>query len=164
VNDPLPADAGALMTPRRGHGHRMAAALVLLVSLLAVKGSLDLGLGATTKPGPGLWPFIVSTFTGLVAAMLLVVDDPSTHERWTSRSLRIAVGLCVLAAFIAAFSVIGFVLPATLLMLFWLRVFADEPWRLVVPVAVGTAVGLYVVFVVALGVPFPADLLFGGIA
>ena len=163
MNDLLPVDAGAATAARR-HAHRTAAALVLLVSLLAVEESLDLGLGATTEPGPGLWPFMVSGFTGAVAAVLLVVDDPSTHERWTSRSLRIAVGLGVLAAFIAAFSVIGFVLPAALLMLFWLRVFADEPWRLVVPVAAGTAVGLYLVFVVALGVPFPADLVLGGIA
>jgi putative tricarboxylic transport membrane protein len=164
VNDSLPVGAGAVTAPRRKHAHRTAAALALLVSLLAVKGALDLGLGVATRPGPGLWPFMVSAFTAAVAAVLLFVDDPSTHERWTSRSLRIAVGLGMLAAFIAAFSVIGFVLPAMLLMLFWLRVFADEPWRLVVPVALGTAVGLYLVFVVALGVPFPADLVVGGIA
>jgi putative tricarboxylic transport membrane protein len=141
----------------RAHAHRLAAILVLVLAALGARESLALGLGEATQPGPGLWPFILCVFTGAAAAVLLVIDTRTDYEAWTRRSFRIVVGLAALGLFITAFGHIGFILPATALMLFWLRAFAAEPWRLAVPVAVGTAVSLHLIFVVALGVPFPAE-------
>lgn len=141
----------------RAHVRRLSALLVLAVAAYGARESLALGLGEATRPGPGLWPFILCLFTASAAVVLLFIDPESDYEAWTKRSLRIAVGLVALGAFISAFAQIGFIIPAACLMLFWLRAFAAEPWRLAVPVAVGTAVCLRLVFVVALGVPFPAE-------
>lgn len=141
----------------RTHVHRLSALLVLAIAAYGVKESLTLGLGEATQPGPGLWPFILCVFTGSVAVVLLLIDPRSDYEAWTRRSLRIVIGLVALGLFITAFGQIGFILPSAALMLFWLRAFAAEPWRLALPVAIGTAVCLHLIFVVALGVPFPAE-------
>lgn len=140
----------------RAHVHRLSALLVLAVAAYGAQESLALGLGEATRPGAGLWPFILCVFIASAAVVLLLIDPRSDYEAWTKRSLRIAVGLVALGLFITAFAQIGFIVPAAGLMLFWLRAFAGEPWRLAIPVAVGTAVCLHLVFVVALGVPFPA--------
>lgn len=154
MNDVHLADA---TTPWwRAQAHRLPALLVLVLAGLGAKESNDLGLGDGQLIGSGLWPFLLCVATGVAAAVLVVTDRRSDYEAWTRRSLRIVVGLCALGLFIIVFTHVGFVLPAAALVLFWLRAFASEPWRLAVPVAVGTAVGLHLVFVVALGVPFPA--------
>lgn len=141
----------------RTHVHRLSPVLVLAIAAYGATESLALGLGEATRPGPGLWPFILCVFTGAAAVVLLLIDPRSDYEAWTRRSLRIVVGLLALGLFITAFAQIGFILPAAALMLFWLRAFAAEPWRLALPVAIGTAVCLHLIFVVALGVPFPAE-------
>jgi putative tricarboxylic transport membrane protein len=137
--------------------HRVPGLLLLGLATYFAWQSLALGLGEATQIGPGMWPLMICVFTGSAAAVLVFIDRPLDYEVWTRRSLRIVVGLVALGLFITAFGQIGFILPAAALMLFWLRAFAAEPWRLAIPVAVGTAVCLYLIFVVALGVPFPAE-------
>lgn len=64
--------------------------------------------------------------------------------------------------FIVLFQEIGFLVPAVLMLLVWLRLFAREPWRWALPLAVIGAVVFHLVFVEALGVPFPDDIVLGG--
>jgi putative tricarboxylic transport membrane protein len=144
-----------------GQLHRIGPLLVLAVGVAALAGSFALSLGALTAPGPGLWPFVVAlllTGTGLV---LLVVDDPADYEPFTRSSARIAGGLAGLAVFVAAFEMIGFLLPAFLMLLLWLRVFGREPWRWALGLAIAGSVGLYLLFDTALGVRFPDDVVAG---
>lgn len=144
-----------------GQLHRIGPLLVLAVGVAALAGSVALSLGELTAPGPGLWPFVVAlllTGTGLV---LLVVDDPADYEPFTRSSARIAGGLAGLAVFVAAFEVIGFLLPAFLMLLLWLRGFGREPWRWAVGLAIAGSVGLYLLFDTALGVRFPDDVVAG---
>ncbi|HZH19545.1 MAG TPA: tripartite tricarboxylate transporter TctB family protein, partial [Geodermatophilus sp.] len=58
--------------------------------------------------------------------------------------------------FVVLFQTIGFVIPAFLLLFAWLRLLAGESWRMALVLAVAGALVLHLVFVVALGVPFPA--------
>ena len=112
-----------------GQLHRIGPLLVLAVGVGAIIGSVALSLGALTAPGPGLWPFLVALLLTGTALVLVVVDDPEDYEPLTRGSARIAGGLAGLAVFVAAFEVIGFLLPAFLMLLLWLRVFGREPWR-----------------------------------
>lgn len=146
---------------RRSQIHRLPGLILLAVSAYFAWEAFRLGLGEARRVGPGLWPFMICAFTGATAATLLVVDNRSDYEAWTRRSLRLMLGIVALALFIVAFGLIGFVIPAAGLMLFLLRFFAAEPWRLAIPVALATAVCLYLIFVVALGVPFPAGPIVG---
>ncbi|TYP87159.1 tripartite tricarboxylate transporter TctB family protein [Blastococcus xanthinilyticus] len=144
------------------HLYRLAPAVMLVLGLAAMYGSYELGLGELSAPGSGLWPFLVACLLTLTAVLLLFIDDPADYEPWTRSALGIVGGLAGLAVFIVLFEIIGFVVPAMLMLLFWLRLFAKEPWRLAVPLAVGGALLFYVLFEVALAVPFPDGILFAG--
>lgn len=147
----------------RSQMYRLPGVILLVLSVYFALESLKLGLGDATRVGPGLWPLMICVFTAAAAGTLLLIDKRSDYEAWTRRSLRLLVGVAALALFIVAFGLVGFVLPAAALMLFLLRFFAAEPWRLAIPIALATAVCLYLIFVVALGVPFPAGPIAGGL-
>jgi len=144
-----------------GQLHRIGPLLVLAVGVGAIIGSIALSLGALTAPGPGLWPFLVALLLTGTALVLVVVDDPEDYEPFTRGSARIAGGLAGLAVFVAAFEVIGFLLPAFLMLLLWLRVFGREPWRWAVGLALAGSLGLYLLFDSVLGVRFPDDVVAG---
>jgi putative tricarboxylic transport membrane protein len=142
----------------RGQLHRIGPLLVLAVGVGALVGAVGLALGELTAPGPGLWPFIVALLLTGTALVLVVIDDPADYEAWTGGTARIAGGLAGLAVFIAAFEAIGFLLPAFLMLLLWLRVFGHESWRWALGLALAGSVGIYLLFDQALGVPFPDDV------
>jgi putative tricarboxylic transport membrane protein len=144
------------------HLYRLAPLVLLLFGLFAMLQARDLSLGELSAPGPGLWPFICASLLSLTALVLLVVDDPADYEPWTRGTAGIALGLLSLGIFIVLFQEIGFLIPAVLMLLVWLRLFAQEPWRWAVPLAVLGAVAFQLVFVEGLGVPFPDDIVLGG--
>jgi putative tricarboxylic transport membrane protein len=141
--------------------HRISPLLVLAVGIAALVGAVGLSLGSLTAPGPGLWPFVVALLLAGTALVLVVVDDPEDYEPFTGGSARIAGGLAGLAVFVAAFEVVGFLLPAFLMLLLWLRVFGREPWGWALGLAVAGSVGLYLLFDTVLGVRFPDDVVSG---
>lgn len=143
------------------HLYRIAPLLLLVFGVWAMLQARDLSLGELSAPGPGLWPFIVAGLLALTAAVLLVVDDPDDYEPFTRGALGIVAGLVSLGVFILLFQEIGFVVPAFLMLVLWLRLFAREPWRWTLPLAVVGAVGFQLLFVEVLGVPFPDDVLLG---
>ncbi|WP_040337550.1 tripartite tricarboxylate transporter TctB family protein [Candidatus Blastococcus massiliensis] len=143
------------------HLYRIAPLLLLLFGITAMLQANSLSLGELRSPGPGLWPFIVAGLLTLTAAVLLVIDDPADYEPWTRGTVGIGLGLLSLGVFIVLFEQLGFVLPAVLMLLVWLRLFAQEPWRLALPLAVVGALAFHFVFVELLGVPFPDDVLLG---
>ena len=144
------------------HLYRIAPLVLLLFGAVAMLRARDLSLGELSAPGPGLWPFIVAGLLTLTALVLLFIDDPADYEPWTRGTAGIGLGLISLGVFIVLFQAIGFLVPAVLMLLFWLRLFAREPWKWAVPLAVIGAVVFHLVFVEALGVPFPDDIVLGG--
>ena len=144
------------------HLYRIAPLVLLLFGGVAMLQARDLSLGELSAPGPGLWPFIVAGVLTLTALVLLFIDDPADYEPWTRGTAGIGLGLISLGVFIVLFQAIGFLVPAVLMLLFWLRLFAREPWKWAVPLAVIGAVVFHLVFVEALGVPFPDDIVLGG--
>ncbi|MCO4250353.1 tripartite tricarboxylate transporter TctB family protein [Pseudarthrobacter raffinosi] len=144
---------------RPGHQQRRLVPLVLVAAgVSAVIGSWRLSLGELNSPGPGLWPFIVSIAVTITAAILTLVPDSAVPETWTRRTAGIAGGVGSLCVFVVLFESIGFLIPAFLMLMLWLRAFGREPWRWTIPLAVGGAVVLHVIFAGLLGVPFPDDI------
>ena len=137
------------------HAHRLGPLVPLLLGVYACVEAYGMSLGELTAPGPGLWPFMVALLITGTSAILLVIDDPDDYEPWTRGTATIVGGLVSLGLFIVLFQLIGFLVPAVLMLLLWLKLFAEEPWKWAVPLAFGGAVALYLVFVTALGVPFP---------
>lgn len=147
--------------PRTGAfcwGRRIAPLILLALGVGAAFGSWQLKLGTLHHPAPGLWPFIISLAIVLSAAALTVWPGDEPLEAWGRRSLSVVAGLASLGAFIVLFELIGFFVPAVLMLLLWLRVFGRESWRWTAVFAVAGPAVLYIVFDRLLGVPFPADL------
>ena len=140
---------------------RIAPLILLALGLGAASGSWQLKLGTLHQPAPGLWPFIISLAIILSAAALLVWPGDEPREAWGRKSLLVAAGIASLCAFVVLFELIGFFVPAVLMLLLWLRVFGRESWRWTAVFAVAGPAVLYVIFDRLLGVPFPADLALG---
>lgn len=145
----------------RGQVHRIGPVVVLGVGVAALFGAVGLSLGELTAPGPGLWPFIVALLLTGTALVLVVVDDPADYEAWTGGTARIVGGLAGLAVFVVAFEAVGFLLPAFLMLLLWLRIFGRESWRWSVGLGLGGSVVMYLLFDRLLGVAFPDDVVAG---
>jgi putative tricarboxylic transport membrane protein len=143
------------------HLYRLAPLALLLFGVWAMLQARDLTLGQFDAPGPGLWPLLCAGLLTLTAALLLFVDDPADYEPFTRGTVGIVLGLASLGVFIVLFQEIGFVVPAFLMLVIWLRLFAQEPWRWTLPLAVAGAVGFQLLFAEVLGVPFPDDVLLG---
>jgi putative tricarboxylic transport membrane protein len=154
-----PQEAPASTSRVAEHIHRLGPLAVLLLGLYAAVTAWDLGPGSLTRPGPGLWPLLVSLVIMATAAVLLVVDHPSQYESWGRGSIRIAGGLVSLGVFIVLFENFGFFLPALAMLLIWLRFMGGETWAWTLPLALIGPVVMYLIFVEALAVPFPDDLL-----
>lgn len=125
-------------------------------------------------PGPAFFPTWYGI--GLVVLSLFVIGARIT-QLWGARqgavaaapqpSTRDASGvvhaLAVWAAFavsIALLKVAGFLLAFGLLTFFIVAVIYRRSWKIALAVAAGSAVGFYLVFAIALGVPLPVGVLF----
>ena len=143
--------------PAGGPAYQVVAALVVLA--LGVAGAwlaYGYGLGSLRRPGPGLWPFIVSGLIVVLAVMLLVLgrhlDDT---EKFTRSSILVAVGAATFVALGVLLPVIGFEIPAVLLGIVWLRFLGGESWRSTIVISVLTTAAFYGLFLYALSVPLP---------
>jgi len=94
----------------------------------------------------------------------LIVNGPdeAVSELAGSRDSygRLAISVGSLIAFIVAVPWIGMFPAIVLLLLVWLRLVAEEPWRVTVAVTVGGTVALWLGFVVLLNIQFPVAAFF----
>lgn len=140
--------------------HLATGAVPLALGSAAGWASLQLPLGTLTRPGPGLWPLVVSV--GLVASSALVLAGrDGEHEPFTADSMPIAYALGGLVLFVVLFSMFGFVLPAALLLAGWLRFISRESWAVTAAVTLSAVTIFYVLFALLLDVHFPFDLVTG---
>ncbi len=143
--------------PAAGTASNVAAAVVVgALGLFGLLGSLDLGVGSASSPGPGTWPGIVSVAL-VVLAVGLAVAAPRTHdaERFGQTSWLVLLGLATMVGFALSVGSVGFEVPAALLAFVWLKVLGREGWRTSVVGAVLMTAVFYLIFVAALGTPIP---------
>ncbi len=137
--------------------------------MIGVFGSLYsylLGLGNPATPGPGFWPFIASlVVVGSSGVLLFTERSGEDYERFTARARFIGYGVVSVAVFILLYQALGFIIPALLTFLFWLKFLGGESWVVSGVLAVLFTAGFYVLFGLVLAVPFPDDVvaaLWGG--
>lgn len=136
-----------------------AVAVLAAVGVVAIILSIGYGLGTGIRPGPGLWPFIAAVIMLGSTVVVAVTDTLEDYEPWGTESVRTLVALVSLVVFAALFSLLGFTIPALLLMLLWLRMFGRMRWWTAALLAAAGAIVLFLLFDVVLGVPLPRDLL-----
>jgi putative tricarboxylic transport membrane protein len=143
--------------PHAGPWSQLVAAVVAaVIGIAGVIGSLALGLGRLTQPGPGLWPFVVSVVVTVLSIVLALVGRHGTDtEKFSRSSVQTAVAVLTLVVFAAVLPLIGFELPSLLLTFVWLRFLGKESWVSSVAISVGTVAAFYVLFVLLLQIPLP---------
>jgi hypothetical protein len=134
----------------------VVALVVVVLGAAALAGSLGLGVGVPSAPGPGTWPALVSTLLIVLGIALGVRARRTTDaEPFTRSGLLVAGAVAGMAGFVAVVGVIGFEIPAALLAFAWMRFLGRESWRTSVIVSLATTVAFYVIFVGALDVTIP---------
>jgi putative tricarboxylic transport membrane protein len=136
-----------------------AVAVLAAVSVVAIVLSIGYGLGTGTRPGPGLWPCIAAVLMLGSTIVVAITDRLEDYEPWGKESVRTLIALASLVVFAVLFTLMGFTVPAMLLMLLWLRMFGQMRWLTAALLAVVGAIALFMLFDVVLGVPMPRDLL-----
>ena len=143
--------------PEGGPAYQVVGALVALAFGAVGAGlSLKYGLGTLRRPGPGLWPFIISGAIVVMALVLLVVGRKLHDTEAFSRSSWLpVVGLLTFVALGLLMPVTGFEIPSLLLCAVWLRYLGGESWRSTVIVSVCTVTAFYFLFLYGLRIPLP---------
>ncbi|MBV1780064.1 tripartite tricarboxylate transporter TctB family protein [Paeniglutamicibacter sp. ABSL32-1] len=146
---------------RRIAGRRIAPLVLFAFGVLATVGSIRLELGTLQHPGPGLWPLVTALTIVLSSIVIIALPGEEPLEAWTSKSIGVATGVASLCAFVVLFNLVGFFIPAVLMMLLWLRVYGGETLRTTIILSLAGPLVLHIIFDTLLGVPFPRDLLLG---
>ena len=120
------------------------------------RSSYGYGLGSLHKPGPGLWPFVVSVVIAALSVILLVVGRGLTDsEAFTRSSLLPLIGAVTFVAFGLLLPLTGFEIPALVLCVIWLRFLGRESWRNTLVISVLTTATFYLLFLYGLRIPLP---------
>lgn len=138
---------------------RLVPVLLIALGIIQVILAIRVNIGSPQQPGPGMWPMI--TAVGMIVSGVLVffTDKAEDYEIWSKRSMVIIAGMFVLALYIPFMLVAGFLIASIILMIVWLRFFAQEAWWVCITVGVGTSVLFYLIFDLLLNVPLPTGLL-----
>jgi putative tricarboxylic transport membrane protein len=129
---------------------------VVGLALAGLLGSLALGVGSSRAPGTGTWPLLVSGALAVLGIALLALTGRTRDaERFTRATWLVLAGLATMVVFVAVIEVIGFEIPAALLMFVWLRFLGRESWRSSVITSIAVVLAFYIVFVGLLSVPIP---------
>jgi putative tricarboxylic transport membrane protein len=133
-----------------------AGAATVLLGLVALWFSRDLGVGTMTNPGPGLWPsFVAILLLGAGAGILVSARTATDTEAFTRGAGAVAIGAASLGLYTYLFEVVGFEIPTVLLLTLWLRFLGRESWRATVTISLLATSATYVLFITGLGVPLP---------
>jgi hypothetical protein len=143
--------------PAGGPAYQVVGALVALaVGIGGAVLAYGYGLGSLRRPGPGLWPFVVSVVIAILAVVLLATGRRlADSEAFTRASALPAIGIVTFAGLGALMPVVGFEIPSLLLCAVWLRFLGGESWRSTIVVSVGTVAAFYFLFLYGLRIPLP---------
>ena len=103
---------------------RLGSLIFFLAGVFALSMSIRLPLGTMDKPGPGIFPLILSGLLSIIGGLLLLFETGSGKMHW-SRLIRekgtVWKIILLSAVFIAAFEWLGYLAASTLYLffLFW---------------------------------------------
>jgi putative tricarboxylic transport membrane protein len=131
----------------------------LVIGLVAGIGAYALELGQLSKPGPGLWPFILAVMLVACSLILFVKDvRKDNYEKFTGKTKLVIYSIAATAVFIVIFKTLGMVPAVVGLLIFQLRVVGAETWKMSALVTAGMTVAVYLLFSLWLKIPFPGLL------
>lgn len=139
------------------------AAIWLLIAGYTAYASYQLSLSAGGRPGAGLFPFVTALGIGLIALLRLVGANRDGSEAKPAASpdqwRNIFAIIAGMVAFALLLDSLGFAICTFLLLAFYLKIVAAQPWQRTLIFAGATAVGAHLFFDLLLHAPLPRGLL-----
>ena len=90
---------------------------------------------------------------------LLITERSEDYERFTGKTWLVVAGALSTGVFIYLFQWFGFIVPAFLTLVFWLRYLGKESWKMGFGLAALVTAVFYVLFAIILGIPLPESVL-----
>ena len=159
------------VAPDRVRGTGWLASKVPLVVAIAIAlvfhlQTKEMEVGSLTEAGPGYWPRVLIVAIIVVSLLGFVMDLRDGIEPFElGGTARVLAGFVALAVFTLMFEQTGAILAGFVFLMLWLKGLNGESWRISLAIAVVAPLASYLLFVTALGVRLPADLvasLWGG--
>ena len=100
--------------------------------------------------GPKMFPYIIATVMGLASVYFLLKPDPEPEWPRAGRMVEIGLAALVMLAYAQALPVLGFLITTAIASAYLTWRLGSRPVESVI-IGVGTSVGIYVVFRLALG-------------
>jgi putative tricarboxylic transport membrane protein len=142
---------------------RIAAAILMFIGVAAAAIAYDMGFGDFHQPGPGFFPFWLSSLLALVSFIYFLtrlgVESKPVTLWGPGTWFRPFLAAAVMFVYSVAMGWIGFFSATFLLFLAWLIVIEREKWLTVVVVSVLGTASLYLIFIIFLKVPLPKGAL-----
>jgi hypothetical protein len=139
----------------------VVAALFLLIGALVMYDSVRLGAGwGADGPEPGYFPFYIALIMAVSALVNMVraalVQPQKDRPFVLVGQLKMVLAVLVpTALYAAAITWIGIYAASILFIAFFMRWLGQYPWWKVVPVSIGAAVVIFVIFEIWFKVPLP---------
>lgn len=145
---------------------QLLSVILLLLFLLALFESSKLPMTEGLAPGRGVFPFWLSLVMVVLSSLLLLDTFRRSRMkdrriRWPSRAalLRIAAVFASLLVYAQLISVVGYILSTFAFLWLLLRLLGSYRWYWSAGFGLGTALAVYLVFQLWLGVQLPTGLL-----
>lgn len=141
---------------------RMAAVALFLVGAGSVIGAWQIGFGSFQSPGPGFFPFWLSTLLMLLSFIFFLRKlgpDVVRIKLWSNSSwVRPLKAACVMFSYVFLIGWLGFISSTALLFVAWLRVVEHSSWKSVAMLVVLGTTCLYL-FTTLLSISLPIGIL-----
>lgn len=144
-----------------GLRNRIGAIVLLLLAVWYLSQAAGMQLWRGAVPGPGFMPIVMGTTLMILSCIMLTrtqqdaqLDGPSKPAEPRRVALPWVV-VIVLAIYVIALPIIGYIISSTALMLFLFRAYRPHHWRTDLGVSITTGIVLYSVFKLLLNVNLP---------
>lgn len=157
------APPGATPDRVRGTGwlaSKVPLAVAIAIALVFHLQSKEMEVGTLTEAGPGYWPRVLVVAIVVVSVLGLVIDMRDGIEAFELGStVRVIGGFAALAVFTLVFEQTGSILAGFVFLMLWLKGLNGESWRMALAISVVAPLASYLLFVIALGVRLPEDVI-----
>jgi len=139
------------------------AAMSVVVGLVYTFAAVKLKVGTLSQPGPGLYPLFVGSLmflAGLIGMIEVRSKKDQAEVAWPQGAalwrIIVVMGGCI--TYVIIMPHLGHLIAAGLVSLVTLRAMGEFRWTTSIAIAVGIALGSYLLFSIILNIPFPREI------
>ena len=146
--------------------NKISGSFGLLFALFTIKESLGIGVGALRTPGPGLFPLAGGILLAVLSAIILLraffeqgEKAATTTEKENENTRFVVYAFLGILAYALILQWLGFLLSTFFLVIFFLKIFEDKKWWVMLLTAAIVSSTCYILFDYILQSDLPLGIL-----